>query len=62
MDQHRGLTNPKNISKALYDSNNEIVVMGGRVLLMAPYVGAKLGMKPEISRNYLVGKPGECYS
>ncbi len=51
---YRALSNPKNISKALFDSINEIVIMGGRAVLMAPYVGAKLGMKPEISRNYLV--------
>jgi hypothetical protein len=50
---YRAITNPKNISKALFDSINEVVIMGGRAAMMAPYVGAKLGMKPEISKNYL---------
>jgi hypothetical protein len=55
MDQlYRALTNPKNISKALFDSINEVVIMGGRGAKMVPFVGSRFEhIKPEVSQNYL---------
>ena len=50
---YKELTNPKKISKPLFDSINEIVIMGGRAELMAACVGSKFQMKPEIAKDSL---------